>query len=221
MSYKFSPSSLSLLKNCPRCFWLHFRKNIRRPAGIFPSLPSGMDRILKTHFDVFRDRGELPPELNKLNGKIRLFDDAELLEEWRNNFKGIKWIDKDGNQLRGAVDNILQKGEKLIVLDYKTRGYPLKTDTHLYYKDQMDFYNFLLRKNGFKTENYAYLLFYFPLKVNEQGDVIFDTELVKMKVDVDNAEKIFKNALKVLKGDMPEPKTDCDYCKWVQICPTL
>ena len=30
---------------------------------LFRSLPSGMDGILKKHFDKFRDKGELPPEL--------------------------------------------------------------------------------------------------------------------------------------------------------------
>src|SRR3989338_5295800 len=63
MPYKFSPSNLSLLKECKRCFWLQFNKNIKRPQGIFPSLPSGMDKILKAHFDSYRDKGELPPEL--------------------------------------------------------------------------------------------------------------------------------------------------------------
>ena len=53
MTYKFSPSSLSLLKDCPRCFWLKFNKDIKRPDSIFPSLPSGMDKILKVHFDHF------------------------------------------------------------------------------------------------------------------------------------------------------------------------
>ena len=99
MTYKFSPSSLSLLKDCPRCFWLHFKKGIKRPAGIFPSLPSGMDMILKAHFDKFRDKGELPPELNEINGKIKLFDDVELLKIWRSNFKGIRWEDKEGNKV--------------------------------------------------------------------------------------------------------------------------
>ena len=28
MTYKFSPSSLSVLKDCPRCFWLEKVKNI-------------------------------------------------------------------------------------------------------------------------------------------------------------------------------------------------
>ena len=79
MTYKFSPSSLSLLKECPRCFWLHYNKKIKRPDSIFPSLPGGMDRILKSHFDSFRDRGEIPPELEELNGNVKLFDNVDLL----------------------------------------------------------------------------------------------------------------------------------------------
>jgi len=218
MSYKFSPSSLSLLKDCPRCFWLAFNKGVKRPAGIFPSLPSGMDKILKVHFDKFMEKGELPPELAELNGDVKLFDDAELLKIWRSNFKGIPWTDEEGNLFRGAIDNILVKGKKLIVLDYKTRGYPLKEDTAAHYQNQMDIYNFLLRKNGYETEDYAYLIFYHPDCVNEKGAVIFNTDIVKMKISIKNAEGIFKKALKVLNGGMPEAAEECDYCKWVDSC---
>ena len=59
-------------------------------------------------------------------------------------------------------------------------------------------------------------MFYHPNKVNENGDVIFNTDLVKMKIDVRNAEKILKNALNLLKGEMPEPKDSCNYCKWAE-----
>ena len=211
--YKFSPSSLSLLKDCPRCFWLKFNKDIKRPEGIFPSLPSGMDKILKIHFDSFMRKGELPPELKELKD-VKLFDDEELLKVWRSNFKGIPWEDKEGNLFRGAIDNILKKGNKLIVLDYKTRGYPLKEDTHEHYQNQMDIYNLLLRKNNYKTEDYAYLLFYHPDKVNENGDVVFNTDLIKMKVSIENAENIFKNALEVLKGKIPKASEECEYCRW-------
>ena len=214
MPYKFSPSSLSLLKDCPRCFWLHFKKEIKRPESIFPSLPSGMDRILKAHFDTFRDKGLLPPELKDLKEKVKLFNDAELLNVWRNNFKGIQWTDKNGNIFRGAVDNLLQKGKKLIVLDYKTRGFPLKEDTAKHYQDQLDIYNLLLRKNKYKTENYAYLLFYHPLSINENGDVIFHTDLIKMNIKIKSAEAIFSHALKVLEGRMPKSNEECGFCKW-------
>src|SRR3989344_9310257 len=100
-----------------------------------------MDRILKIHFDSFIGKG-IPPELKIKN--VKLFDDLKLLEIWRNNFKGISYTDSSGNILRGAVDNILVKGKKLIVLDYKTRGFPLKEDTAAHYQNQLDIYNFLL-----------------------------------------------------------------------------
>ena len=216
MPYKFSPSSLSLLKECPRCFYLRFNKGIKRPDTIFPSLPSGMDKILKAHFDSFVGKEKLPPELKDMNDEVTLFDNAGLLEVWRNNFKGIQWTDEKGNLIRGAVDNILQKGKKLIVLDYKTRGYPLKEDTAKYYQDQVDIYTFLLRKNGYETEDYAYLLFYHPDRVNENGDFVFHTDLVRMEISIKNAERIFNEAVKVLEGDMPEPSDNCQFCGWVK-----
>ena len=218
MPYKFSPSSLSLLKECPRCFWLRFNKGIKRPDTIFPSLPSGMDKILKAHFDSFVGKENLPPELKDMNDEVTLFDDAGLLKVWRNNFKGIQWTDEKGNLIRGAVDNILQKGKKLIVLDYKTRGYPLKEDTAKHYQDQLDIYNLLLRKNGYETEDYAYLLFYHPNKVNENGDFAFHTDLVRMEISVKNAERIFNEAVKVLEGDIPEASDNCQFCEWVDKC---
>jgi hypothetical protein len=213
MPYKLSPSTLNLMKECPRCFWLTQHKVWKRPSGIFPSLPSGMDKILKVHFDKFRDNGKLPPELcdDKNCKNMKLFEDEEKLKVWQSNFKGISWTDKKGNKLRGAVDNILVKGKKLIVLDYKTRGYPLKEDTAEHYRLQQNVYNFLLRKNGYLTEDYFFLLFYIPKKVTLTGKVIFDTDLVKMKVDVGMAEKFWKKALKLLNGNCP--KNNCEWCQ--------
>ena len=213
MAFKLSPSSLNLMKECKRCFWLTQHKVWKRPSGIFPSLPSGMDSILKTHFDNFMKKGNLPPELCE-NGhceNLKLFDDEDLLKVWRSNFKGISWTDKKGNILKGAVDNILKKGKKLIVLDYKTRGYALKEDTAAHYQLQLDIYNFLLRKNDWETEDYAFLLFYVPREVMATGEVLFDTELVKMKCSPENGEKVWKRALKLLDGECP--KEGCEWCE--------
>jgi hypothetical protein len=211
-TFKLSPSALNLMKDCPRCFWLTRNKVWKRPSGIFPSLPSGMDKILKVHFDRFMKRDLLPPELsgNKNCKGMSLFNNPELMKLWQSNFKGIRFEDSKGNILHGAVDNILVKGKKLIVLDYKTRGYPLKEDTAEHYRLQQNVYNFLLRKNGYKTEDYFFLLFYIPSKVTDSGKIIFNTELVKMKVDVGMAEKMWKKALKLLNGECPSEK--CEWC---------
>ncbi|MFH1311148.1 MAG: PD-(D/E)XK nuclease family protein [Nanoarchaeota archaeon] len=212
-TFKLSPSSLNLMQECPRCFWLAQNNVWKRPVGIFPSLPSGMDRILKIHFDKFRDRGLLPPELcNQKNCEnLKLFDDKELLKIWQNNRKGISWTDQDGNELKGAVDNILKKGDKLIVIDYKTRGYDLKEDTHKHYQLQIDIYNFLLRKNRYETEDYGFLLFYVPKEVLETGEIIFDTTLKKMNINIQNAEDTWKKAIKLLNSECPEKS--CIWCE--------
>lgn len=213
MNFRLSPSALNLMKECPRCFWLTQHGVWKRPEGIFPSLPSGMDRILKVHFNKFRDKGQLPPELCEDDNckNMKLFEDKDLLQVWQNNRKGISWIDEKGNELKGAMDNILKRGNKLIVLDYKTRGYALKEDTAEHYRNQLDIYNFLLRKNGFETEDFAFLLFYVPKEVTETGEVIFDTTLKKMKVDVANAESIWKKAIEMLNEECPEK--GCTWCE--------
>ncbi len=218
MPDKLSPSSINLMLDCPRCFWLSLVKNVKRPEGIFPSLPSGMDKILKEHFDRFMEKGEFPPELIGKDGidGCKLFSDKEKLSIWRNNFKGLQYLDKkSGVLLRGAIDNLLVKGKKFIVLDYKTRGFPLKEDTHKHYQTQMDLYNFLLRKNGHETEDYTYVLFYYPDKVAETGDVIFETKLIKMPTDPKRGEKIFETAIEILKMEKsPKPNKECGFCAW-------
>lgn len=215
--WKLSPSSLNLMQDCPRCFWLKKHDIWERPEGIFPSLPRGMDRILKIHFDKFAVRNMMPPELreNKECQGLKLFADMGMLKEWRNEKSGILWQDSKGNVFHGAPDNILVKGKKLVVLDYKTRGYPTKEDTAKSYQNQLDSYTLLLRKNGYETEDYAFLLFYVPREVLENGEVIFDTELIKMKINPENAEKMFSKAIALLNG--PCPRESCDWCKLIKI----
>lgn len=210
---KLSPSTLNFFLDCPLCFWLSFNKGIKHPETIFPSLPSGMDRVMKEHFDSYRP--ELPPELDKLKG-VKLFDDMQLLNVWRNNFKGISYEDKKIHAiLRGAVDEILVKGGKLVVMDFKTRGFPLKEDTHKYYQEQMDIYVYLLEKNGFDVEHYAYLLFLHPVKMSAKGSVDFESDLVKIDTDPENAETLFHSAVKLLQSDKPPKEAeDCDHCRY-------
>jgi RecB family exonuclease len=170
-----------------------------------------LELFLKAHFDSYREKGLLPPELSELDG-MKLFDKMELLKVWRNNLKGISYEDKKlGAILRGAVDDMLVDGKKLVVLDFKTRGFPLKEDTHEHYQDQLNIYAWLLEKLGYKTEDFAYLLFYHPKEVLETGEVVFNTDLKKMKITPEHAEKLFKKAIKMLNEDCP--KETCVWCE--------
>lgn len=210
-----SPSTLRLFLECPRCFWLHINKKIRRPSGIFPSLPSGMDKILKEHFDKHR-QDKTPPE--ELEGKFkgRLFQDMEKLNVWRNNFKGLRFLDKEtGIILMGAIDDLfVTENGKYAPLDFKTRGYPRKENTHEHYQHQMDIYSFLLEKNDLTPADFAILIFYHPVGVNNKHDVVFDPDPVKVPIDRKRGEQIFLDAVKCLLGEEPEPNKQCEWCNW-------
>ena len=208
--YVLSPTKLNLYGECKRCFWLENNAGIKRPQGIFPSLPRGMDSVIKKYFDSYRNQGTVPPELEGIG--LRLFPDQASLDVWRSMFRGIRWTDQAGNVLRGSPDEVLE-GPKFVILDYKTRGSSPKPNSCTFYQLQLDAYTFLLTMNGKSVENYAYLLFYFPNKVIGKGEFVFDTELVKVEVDPNHAEQVFRDAIRCLQG--PIPDNCCDYCKSV------
>lgn len=214
MSYKLSPSRMNLFMECERCFWLRVNKKVKRPTGPFPSLPSGIDKAVKNHFDSFRVNGEKPPELQDKD--LELYSDRGFLEKARNWRSEPKMVDKDGNVLRGGVDDLLLDGEKIVVLDYKTRGYPPKEETGApdYYERQINLYNLILRENGYKTADYGLILYFYPDEFREDGTFAFHTEFRKIDVNVENARKMFDSAIETLEGEKPEHSTNCDYCDW-------
>ena len=124
-SIKLSPTALNLFRDCPRCFWLDKVKNIRRPRGIFPSLPGGMDREIKRYFDRYRGMRTLPPELqDEAFQGAHLFSDQSKMNRWRNWKTELEYRDQDGSILFGALDDLLVKEDRYIPFDYKTKGSP-------------------------------------------------------------------------------------------------
>ena len=213
---KLSPSSLNLFKECPRCFWLEKNKGIKRPRGIFPSLPGGMDLVIKDYFDKYRMIDKLPPEVDgKVSGK--LFSNMAVLEKWRNwRTTELRYEDKVLNAiLTGALDDCLISNDIYIPLDYKTRGSELKDDPRQYYQTQLDCYCLILESSGYKTEGLAYLLYYWPLEVKEDGLVRFHVEPIKIETNIDAAKKIFEDAINVLNREIPQASVECEYCNLV------
>ena len=183
---------------------------------IFPSLPSGMDRVLKEHFDEHRKNRTKPEELhNKFKG--HLFRDLNKLNDWRNNRKGLRFTDKASQiTLMGALDDLWVTDKGLYApLDFKTRGFPLKENTHEYYQDQMDIYSFLLEKNGLKPAGFAILIFYHPRAVDKNCNVDFQPDPVKIRTKVNDGKRLFMDAVKCLmRKKEPRASKDCPFCGW-------
>lgn len=206
-----SPSGLNLFLECPKCFWLQEVRKIHRPRGPFPSLPGGMDMAIKSYFDKFRGEGTLPPFI-KFPGRLV---EENLIKEWRNNRKGIRWFDSESEAtLMGALDDCLVDGDYYIPIDYKTRGWLVKEDSHTYYQNQLDCYTLLLEKNGFQHKNLAYLIFWSPKEVKENNLVSFEVEPVKVETNTETALKTFRSAVKTLRGPIPKHHSACLFCSW-------
>ncbi len=216
-SVTLSPSALSLFKNCPRCFWLEKIKGIKRPRGIFPSLPGGMDRVIKTYFDIFRAKGMLPPELriDAFKG-IHLYDNQTQLERWRAWRTGLQY-QKDGEVLSGMLDDLLVKDGVYIPFDYKTKGSPTnEEDATKYYQTQLDCYALMLEGNGFKTAGYGFLLYYSPKAVGENGQVSFAIQPIRIETNTERAKDLIHQALSILTGSAPKADPGCEYCGWLE-----
>ncbi|MEM4295428.1 MAG: PD-(D/E)XK nuclease family protein [Candidatus Anstonellales archaeon] len=215
-TYSLSPSSLALFKECKRCFWLHINKRFKRPTSAFPSLPSGIDKLIKEHFNYHLESGTRPKELSFLSEKINLFSNKEILKKWMAN---IEWQDEEGNKLNGKIDYLLEDEEKrAIIIDFKTKGsYVNENDVkniEIFYKPQLEIYAYLVMKNGFYVNNYGYLLYFYPKSINEDGSFVFGIEGKKVMLDIMQAEALFKDAIETLRGPLPESSKTCDFCSW-------
>jgi hypothetical protein len=200
-----SPSSLNIFTNCPRCFWLQVNCDIRRPRGAFPSIASGLDRVIKEYFDSYREKGILPPLLeDKLKGKLIPHLPPKL---YFNDYP-------QNASLMGMLDEcLILPGDIYAALDYKTRG-SMPGDVHPAYQLQMDVYTLLLEKNGYKTDNIAYLFYFVPDKGKLHEGIPFNVKLMEVKTSCERALDIFHKALKLLKGQMPNSSPNCEYCNW-------
>jgi len=219
---RLSPSSLNLFLECPKCFWLRQNKGIHRPSGPFPSLPSGMDNLIKKYFDYYRLRGKLPPELRGKVGSAELFPDVEMLDKWRNWRTGLTYVNEEsGATLSGAIDDLMVEGDKYVVADYKTRGYDVKPGGEKFYQNQLDQYALLLEKNNMPPTNFAWLIYWIPKNIipteevaNNMVGVSFEIVLKKVTTDTSRALEVFKAAIGLLNGPMPQSHSNCSFCSW-------
>lgn len=223
---RFSNSTLGTYEECPTCFWWEINRKVKRPRGIFPSLPGGVDRVLKVYFDKHMSAGTLPPEMAELVGATP-YPDRDALERWRNWRNLI--IDVDGiAQISGALDELIVWPDGICSpYDYKTRGAPPKEGaSEEYYGTQLDIYHLLIEQGcNLKCNGDGYLGYYWPEDVTGHGDFKFKTAVVKLSTDPARAVKLVHDAVECLK--LPAPPTPamvvtkkgealaCEYCQFL------
>jgi type I restriction enzyme, R subunit len=209
---RLSPTSgLNLFRECPRCFWQHFNERVHRPKGPFPSLPGGMDSVLRDYYAKFI--GSLPPEIK---GKV----EGVLVEDRSMIGKRLYYTDeKLDAQLFGMLDECLVDGSVHIPLDFKTRrGAPKDGASEKYYQTQLDTYALLLSAQRLTVSDFAYLVYYFPDAVEDEVTVriYYEGRLAKIDLDASERPKIDPDFDEVTEGEEQTTKEKLK-SKWARL----
>ncbi len=222
--FKISRSKIDLFLNCPRCFYLDQRLGVARPPGFPFNLNSAVDKLLKKEFDIHRAERTAHP-LMKTYGIDAVPFAHEKMDEWRENFKGVRYLhETTGLLVTGAVDDVWVNPKKeLMVVDYKStsKSEPVSLDAEwqIGYKRQAEVYQWLLRRNGFKVSDTAYFV-YCNGKTDRNafdGKLEFDIDIIPYKGSDHWMENVlFKIKESFMRDFIPEPGPDCDYCQYRQ-----
>lgn len=236
-----SPMPLSRSKidgflKCPRCFYLDRKLGISPPSGPQLSLNMATDHLLKKEFDIYRKNKTLHPFQIEHGINAIPFNHPDI-EKWRKNKQGIRYLHEKTNlEIYGSIDDIWQlpNGE-LILIEYKSKATQAGPDTFLTpktkktgeidqnekykigYKKQIEIYQWLFRKNGFKVSNMAYFIF---VNANKDKDGFYDRLDFERHLlpyegsDIWVEQTILDLHKCLIKDTLPDPAADCLYCEY-------
>jgi hypothetical protein len=235
-AFPLSRSKIDLFLKCPRCFYLDRKIGISQPSGPQFSLNMAVDVLLKKEFDIHRKNKTLHPFQIK-NGIDAIPFDHSDIEVWRNNKQGIRYLHEKTNfEIFGSIDDVwmLPNGE-LIIVDYKAKATKDDSSTFLEpkikkngemdtkemykigYKKQIEIYQWLFRKNGFKVSNTSYFIFANAKKDKEafKDRLDFAKVLIPYEGNDDWVEAAVLGIHECLSKDvLPEADPCCDYCNY-------
>ncbi len=207
---KLSPSTLGSFLQCPACFWRKYH-NKMPPSFPLPGVLTRMDALTKDYYDGFR--GKVPPSVE---GQIsETLVDAKTAEIVRHR---ISYTDEKLNAvLSGKMDDcMIDSSGRLVPIDNKTAS-PSNESLMEIYQVQLDAYTYILQKNGYKTTDYGYLIYYVPVKGTPDKGIIFEATVKKIQLKPERIPKLFADAVELVRQKAP-PKMhkdcECEMCLW-------
>ena len=228
--FTISRTRIQNFLDCNRCFYVQNVMGVKDLRGFPFRLNDATDTLLKKTFDAARKK-QVPHRYFKKE-KINLVPfKHDKMDEWRQNFQGIKYHYKKANlMVQGAVDEILinLKTNALSPVEFKSTQSKDGEQTkylgkphHKFWKNQLEVYGYLLEKNGFKISEDSYIVFC-------NGDISpkdwkeslqFDVYVINYKMDYSWVEPTLNEIKKLLLEkkipDFSDPD-ECDMCRFLQ-----
>ena len=222
--FKLSRSKVDNFVSCKRCFYIDRRLGVGHPPGFPFNINSAVDELLKKEFDQYREIGKPHPYMENVDRNLIPFK-HEKLDEWRENFKGVQYHHEKTNLIfTGAVDDLWLDTDtnEVVVVDYKATSknseVTIDADWQQGYRRQMDFYQWLLRKNGLEVSDIGYFVYCNGDKQRSEFDskVHFKISVLEYKGNESWIEETIFQIKELLDQDkVPDYSEDCDYCTYV------
>lgn len=219
--FALSRSKVALFMECPRCFYLDRRLGISRPAGFPFNLNSAVDALLKKEFDVHRARGEPHPYM-RAAGIDAVPHAHPQLDRWRANFTGVRSThEASGFELFGAIDDLWRDlaTDELIVVDYKATSKDAEVTLDAAwqdgYKRQMEFYQWLLRRQGLAVAKRGWFVYCNGRRDLEGFGDRLEFRVKMIPYDGDDAwvEPVLMDIRRTLHATQPPARAwTCEYC---------
>jgi len=179
--FKISRGKFQDFLSCKKCFYLDRVTGLKSPDTPPYTLNSATDTLYKKEFDICRIKQEPHRLLVKYNlNHIVPFNHPDI-DMWRDALHyGLMCRYRNTNIiLSGGIDDVWYntQNQKLVIADYKSqvkkreklnvRDY-LSDVYHQGYKNQLEFYSFLLMNMGFQVDKTGYFVVC-NVKINEEG----------------------------------------------------
>lgn len=220
--YKLSRSKLEDFKRCRRCFYFDRRLGIQQPAGYPFNLNSAVDALLKKEFDIHRAKGRPHPLMKQYGIDAIPFAHREL-DKWREPFFGIQYLHEPTSLLiTGAVDDLwINKKGELHVVDYKATSkegeITIDAQWQDSYKRQLEIYQWLLRRLGFKVSDVGYFVYCNGRrdKAAFDGKLEFDVTIIPYRGSDRWVDGTIREAHACLQSKtLPAPDPACEFCRY-------
>lgn len=221
--FKLSRSKIDLYLECPRCFYLDRRLGVGRPPSFPFNLNSAVDALLKKEFDAHRAKGTPHPLMRTYGIDAVPFEHSQM-DFWRDALRGgVQYLHEPTNLvLTGGVDDIWAAPDgELLVVDYKATAKQgevnLDADWQDGYRRQVEFYQWLLRRNGFRVSKTAYFV-YCNGQIDREafdGKLEFNIKIIPYAGDDSWVEPTLSSVKRCLdSGELPIAGENCDYCAY-------
>lgn len=225
--FRISRFRMERFLQCPRCFYLDRKLGLDRPGMPGWPLNDAVDHLLKNEFDLLRKDGKKNALMEKYKIDAIPFNHPQL-PSWRDDhhrFIGVSTLHKKTNiEICGIIDDVwINSKKQLHIVDYKStstsKEISLDDEYKQAYKKQVEWYQWIFRKNGFDVSDIAYFVYANGLKGERSFDakIEFELQIISHKGETAWVEPTIMAIHKCLTSDrIPEKNSNCEFCLYRQ-----